>query len=153
MFLDYAQCTNSIRKTCDARGTKQSVTSFSDCSKACDEDDYCKFIFHNPAGVVPGNGLPCVIYETCEMFKDTKGAVGSIYSKDGNCPGNIFAFNNLPVLVIQMKRFIQDDDMIKCSIIWQLFAVQTNSRAIVKNVYRRQDSVITVMIVETTAMN
>ena len=97
MFLDYAQCTNSIRKTCDAKGTKQSVTSFSDCAKACDEDDYCKFIFHNPAG---SPGLPCVIYSACELFKDTKDAVGSIYSKDGNCPGNIFALNNLPVLVI-----------------------------------------------------
>ena len=100
MFLDYAQCTNSIRKTCDARGTKQSVTSFSDCAKACDEDDYCKFIFHNPAG---RPGLPCVIYETCEMFKDTKDAVGSIYSKDGNCPGNIFALNNLTVIVIYLS--------------------------------------------------
>ena len=98
MILDYEQCTNSIRKTCDAKGTKKSVTSFSDCTKACDEDENCKFIFHNPAG---SPGLPCVIYSACEMFKDTKDAVGSIYSKDGNCPGNIFALNNLPVLVIK----------------------------------------------------
>ena len=84
-FLEprYRECSSLTQTKCTAAEIRPRIdsTRYVDCERICKQDSNCKFVFYIP-------GKHCIKYGSCD---DTQVAsnVGSIYSKDGFCPGKI----------------------------------------------------------------
>ena len=85
-FLEprYRACTLSTQTTCTGPEIKPRIHSkrYVDCERICQEDHSCKFVFYIP-------GKHCFKYGSCDETREATN-VGSIYSKDGFCPGKMF---------------------------------------------------------------
>ena len=88
---EYQVCWSSVKKTCNATfkiGEKGVNMDYEGCKRYCNEDKDCKFIFLIPIGNHTQLQRNCIKYRSCE---DTRIAIfiGTTYSKEYSCPGNI----------------------------------------------------------------
>ena len=79
---------SSVRKTCKGtyevgKRNRQSFPTLEECKTSCNEDNDCKFIFYKDQTFEN-----CMRYNACDQTRSTA-AIGTTYSKERKCPGNI----------------------------------------------------------------